>query len=626
MRNNLDEFQLKYYNTELSKDKCVLLHAVAGSGKTHTTLAKAIRLIKEGIDPQKILLTSFTNNSAKELMIRYNRSIKTQTKPIISTLHGFGRMLLREVGIKRIVIGEWKSILVARDALQELLGNRAPIKLTELTSNTSEILAVYSKLRNNSFVYKHTLESDLKKLKLNHKWIDDGTVKGTILKYEQFKEENNIIDYDDMIWLVNSFIKADNKELKAILDSKLDYYFIDEAQDLSQSQYDLILAGAVGKSLTMVGDLCQSIYGFRDAVPHNFSEEYMKQYFSKVESLALQNNYRSEPDIVKVCNYVRELANDNIPAIAVKQKSKNAVKIVQTANNILEGKYLTDKIREFELQGYKPKDIIVICRTNRYIKSVIEPAMIKANLKYRVLGAGNSRRMLEKPLSRFFVDIISYVVNPKDNYALTEILKQIKGIGQSNLQTILAELDRSALRTRHEEVTSIMGELSRIKAEAQRDIYSLVENVISLARDRGLKSIELTEKNIDLISLSVANYITLQKELGIEDTDEILQAMLQEIGLFDINDEINTFKLATVHSQKGCEAPIVFAMGFNLQVPSNYMQDEEEANILYTQLSRAIDTLFIIDSREYITRKGDTTQNYKNPYIKRLFNKITENA
>lgn len=110
--------------------KCVLLHAVAGSGKTHTTLAKAIKLINAGEQPERILLTSFTNNAAKELMIRYNKSIHTTTKPIISTLHGFGRMLLRKLGVKRVVIGEWKSILIARDALQPILGNKAPQKLT----------------------------------------------------------------------------------------------------------------------------------------------------------------------------------------------------------------------------------------------------------------------------------------------------------------------------------------------------------------------------------------------------------------------------------------------------------------------------------------------------------------
>lgn len=622
---NLDEFQLKYYNTELKPNKCVLLHAVAGSGKTHTTLAKAIKLINEGKHPDRILLTSFTNNASKELMLRYNKSIHTKTKPIISTLHGFGRMLLRMLGIKRVVIGEWKSILIARDALQQILGNKAPQKLTELTSMTTEILEVYSKLRNNSYIFKHTLETDLKALKLNHRALLDETIKDTILAYERAKEDNSLMDYDDMIWLVNSYFKQGNKELAKIADTLLDYYFIDEAQDLSQSQYDLILSCAKGKSLTMVGDLCQSIYGFRDAVPQNFSESYMKQYFNEVESLTLQNNYRSEPDIVKVCNYVRDLAQNNIHAIAVKDRTQASVKIVQTANNILEGKYLTDRLKEFELQGYKPRDIVIICRTNRYIKSVIEPAMVNANLKYRVLGNGNARRMLEKPLSRFFVNVISYVVNPKDNYSLVEVLKQIKGIGQSNLQNILIELDNNSLQTRYEEVSSIKAELSRIRLESQNDVYSIVDNIINLARDRGLKAIELTEKNIDLVSLSVANYITLQKEIGIEDSDEILQAMLQEIGLFDINDETNTYKLATVHSQKGCESPIVFAMGFNLQTPSQYMQDAEEANILYTQLSRAIKLLYIVDSREYITRKGDLTNNYKNPYLKRLLNKISEN-
>lgn len=624
MHKSLDQFQLEYYNTPLTPNKCVLLHAVAGSGKTHTTLAKAIRLINEGANPTRILLTSFTNNSARELMLRYNRHIHTKTKPMISTLHGLGGLLLKKWGHSAVVMNEWKATLIARDVLQSVRGTDATKALTEMTSLTTEILNAYSRLRNNSIVYKHTLHTNLRALAFRHKNISDADIRATIYGYEDAKESNNLMDYDDMIWLVNSKIAQQDPKMTQLIADMFDYLFIDEAQDLSQSQYDLVLALAHGKSLTMVGDICQSIYGFRDATPRNFSKDYMTPRFNEVQTLALQNNYRSEPDIVRVCNHVRTIANDPLQAIAVKPKSATSVKIVQAANNIMEANYLTDQLRALELQGYSPCDITIICRTNRYIKSAVEPAMVSANLKYRVLGAGSSRKMLDKPLSRLFVDVISYIINDKDNYALVGILKQIKGIGQSNLQAILTELDTNSLTTRHTEVTSIQAELARIRHAAFKDIYSIVDNVVELARTRGLKSIELTEKNIDLISLAVANYISLQRESGVEGTIDILSAMIQEIGLFDADDDKDTYKLATVHSQKGCESPIVFAMGFNLQTQSNMLNDAEEANILYTQLSRAIKFLYIVDSREYITRKGETTRNYKNPYLRRLLDTLTQ--
>lgn len=619
---NLDQFQLQLYNTELKPSKCVLLHAVAGSGKTHTTLAKAIRLINEGVTPERVLLTTFTNNATRELMTRYNRQMKTQTKPIISTLHGLGGLVLRQAGITRSVMNDWKSTLIARDVLKQILGDQAPQRLVELTTQASEVLRVYSKLRNNSAVYRHTLDTNLKGLRLNHRSLSDYVIKGTILGYEKAKESNNVMDYDDMLWLVNSKLQQQDKTMVTIVSQLIDYAFIDEAQDLSQSQYDLVIALAKGKSLVMVGDICQSIYGFRDAMPQNFSVKYMQQYFTEVETLALQNNYRSEPDIVKVCNYVRDIAKDPLQAIAVKQYSNPSVKIVQTANNIMEVKYLVDSLKKLELQGYKPKDITIICRTNRYIKSIIEPAMVNANLKYIVLGAGNSKRMLDKPLTRFFVDAISCIANPKDSYALIGLLRQIKGIGQSNLQAIQRELDTDSLHTRATEVSSILDELARIRQEALDDIYTLTDNIVSLAEQRGLKSIELTERSVDLISLSVSNYITLLRESGVTQPQDIIQAILQDISLFDTNEDTQVYKLATVHSQKGCESPVVFAMGFN-SLSNNKLDEPEEANILYTQLSRAIKLLYVVDSREYITRKGELADsNYKNPYLRQLLARI----
>lgn len=626
MENTLDEFQLQYYNEPTPMDKAILLYAVAGSGKTHTTIAKAIKLIKhENINPSEILLTSFTNISARELQQRFNKNHQSKTKPHITTLHGLGRHILKQLNIKRYSITEWGSVLRIRDALTTRLPSFSQQYKSEQTAVAASIQKTYSKLRNNSKVFKHTLEQDLQALNLTHHILTDPQIKSIILEYENIKEEQQVMDYDDMIWIPNSeFMTNYGKTYNSV--SNLNYFFIDEAQDLSQSQYDLILNCSQHKSLTLIGDLCQSIYGFRDATPQNFSVRYLQPYFSTVKELSLRNNYRSTPSIVKISNIAREIAQDNITAIPVNPDKPSTVKVVQARNNVTEGKYITDKINE-HLLDTDAKDIAVICRSNRYIKTVLEPAFVSANLPYRIVGGNNGKKLLDKPLAQFYLDAISYIVNPKDNYSLTQLLSQIRGIGEANLPRILKELNSNNLITKRDNIEPIIYQLDTLRLDSEKNLHQVITGITTLAQNNCLQSTNVTEKNIDMISLSLSNYISLQKDNNPDITNlEILENILSEVNVFDDNESSNLVRLATVHSQKGAESKIVFCAGFNVQNPSGYMSDKEEANILYVQLSRAIDKLYIVDSREYISRTGVTSTNYKNPYLSKLFRVLSENT
>lgn len=624
MQSTLDQFQLNYYNEPLIKDKAVLLFAVAGSGKTHTTIAKTIKLIKdEGVDPTKILLTSFTNISARELLQRYNKNYPSKEKPLISTLHGFGRYLMRNSNIKLYPITEWGSILRMRDALLDRLPAFSNQYKRDQTSVAASIHKTYSKLRNNSLVFKHTLDYDLSKLTLRHEILTDPQIKSVIMSYEKIKDEQSVMDYDDMLWIPNSEFKQNNLAMKQLADT-IDYFFIDEAQDLSQSQYDLILNCSQHKSLTLIGDLCQSIYGFRDATPENFSKDYLKNYFGTIAELNLENNYRSTPAIVKVSNLVRTIADDNIQAIPIQPETSGSVKVVQARNNVTEGKYIVDKIQEL-LLNYDAKDIIVICRTNRHIKSVLEPAFVSANIKYHIIGGNNGKKLLDKPLAQFYLDCISFLVNDKDYYSLISVLSQIKGIGASHLPTIQRELNNGNLTTKSDDVNRIIDLLSLIRIDINKNLYKVIQGITNLAQNYCLASTNVSEKNIDTISLSLSNYISLQKDNNKDITNlEILENVLSEVNVFESEPDNNIIRLATVHSQKGAEAKVVFCAGFNSQNPSGYMSDKDEANILYVQLSRAIEKLFIVDSLEYVNRAGNTSTNYKNPYLSKLFKVLTD--
>lgn len=623
----LDEFQRKLYDEPFYPAHAYLLKAVAGAGKSHTILSKTLRLIEEGTPPPRILLTSFTNASANELRQRFTKALPNATElPLISTIHGFGREILKRTPyVTYSIATEWNSILIMRDLIELHIPKYRELSKTQLTSIASAVHRVFSKLRNRGLIHYPTFRLDLIQ-NITESPAEELTadqVVTLITAYHKEKIKLELMDYDDMVWLPLQLLKKEPK-LKEDVQASLDYYFIDEAQDLCQLQYDLVMECAQGKTLVMVGDLCQSIYGFRDATPQNFSADYLRGYGFAVKEFQLKNNYRSEPSIVKVSNLCRDIATDPIQAIPTKPSAPDsAVKIILANNNITEGNHIAEKIKEL-LLTYSPADLIVICRTNRYLKTTIEPAMIQANIPYQLIGGTSSKRFLDKPVSQFLLDTISYLINRNNHYALISLLEHIKGIGKSNLDTIHAELKSNRLSTKADIIRQIQNTLDNILSNAtkQDDPYLVIDSLVELHRTHCLASSQADDKTLELIHASLCNFISLQREAGFTEIMDILNQMLTEVSVFEGNDTRNRIRLATIHSQKGCESPVVFACGFNYQRENHNLKNPEEANILYVQLSRAIEKLFIVDSKVFITKGGDTISNYKNPYFAELVERI----
>lgn len=644
MENKLDEFQLKIYNHQYKTDSAYIVKAVAGAGKSTTVLAKAIQLIKKGTPPDKILLTTFTNSSARDLQRRYNKQAQEnklpKEKPYIGTLHSLGRELLKQLNSEYnnySIMTEWESILCMREALTIIYPQIEHEPKTTQTNIARTLQQAYSKLRNQSKIHntqqdhRNTLQSTAHKQLLPTD-ISSQQAIDTILKYRELKQNQSLLDYDDMIWLPNELMR-NNKNKYINNPTPFKYLFIDEAQDLSQSQYDLITYISEKQTLTMVGDTCQSIYGFRDATPENFSIEYLQKYFTNTKIFTLENNYRSQPPIVSISNLAREVANDDIKAIAKQPKTiDTSVKIVQAKDNVAEGKYITDKIQELLLSN-KPQDILIMARSNRHLKTVVEPSLVQANIPYSLIGGNNSKRFTDKPVSQFYIDSISFALNLKNTYTLTNLLTSIKGIGATNIPSIINEYKTyiktnniNNLTTKRERIHHIIHTYHNINLQIQdnKSAHSILEAIQELLHNETLASVRQDERTEDMIYSALANYISLQLDCNITQSQDIFNSMLQEISIFEGNQESNTVKVATIHSQKGQESPITICCGFNSQKEMQHHYDPQEANCLYVALSRAINQLFIIDSLEYRTKSGDIVSNFKNPYFTQLLIKIKE--
>lgn len=668
IRDDLDEFQQSFFDAELKPRTVYLLKAVAGAGKSHTILSKALYLISEGvvISPKEILLTSFTNNSARELLSRYRKrsrdlglrgsDSKKVEVPEITTLHGLGRLVLNQSGefLNHSIMTEWNSVVLVRDVIEEMgiakhLGDGKEVGKTKLTGIASQILRVYSRLRNNCKITPIKIKNKTLRIEDFKEYlsgnsessismlIDIKHIPNVIYEYERLKEAQSLLDYEDMIWRAIDLLDIDFNLLEEFR-NRFKYLFIDESQDLSQSQYELINRIATGEnsSLVMVGDTCQSIYGFRDAKPENFSNWYLQSFFNEVVTFKLRNNYRSEPAIVNVSNLARVAVGDDIMAIPKKEREVGAssVKIVRVASNIAEGRYITDMIKKLiNEEGYEPKDIIVLCRANRYLKTVIEPAFVNAEIPYTLVGS-SSKKLVDRDLMLYYTSALSVLVNPKNRVEWLNLLSTIKGVGSQKIQS----LRESMIKNEWYSLREVRGFSSLPQAiqdvvffieslEFEETVYDMISELQKFSKERCLASILGDDRSQDLIFQAICNYVSLVRSDSPDKEDrELIQGILSEIRDFsemDVSGKL--IRLATVHSQKGCEAKAVLCCGFNsLRSPTPSV---EEGYILYVQLSRAINRMWIIDCQNYISKNGNVVDEfYKNPYLIKLMSLISNKS
>lgn len=612
-----------------------LLKAVAGSGKTTTTLHTAIELIKNGVEPSSIMLTSFTNLASRNLVKRYNQllqenNLKPNSKPTTGTLHTIAYQLYKKYTDRKCsVITEWQSILLMRDIVERQLHThyQQTFTKTELTSFTTPIYQLFSKIRNNNYITDTLIERGtdlpntiklLSKIDSIPESINTPTELAHIIRqYQRAKTESNLIDYDDMIYLAYYALQ---RHIDFIPYHK--YVFIDEAQDLNQIQYDFITYLSEKAHLSLVGDICQSIYGFRDAKPELFTPEYLHKKLPNHHQYEyiLPINYRSTPAIIGVTNIVRSIAQDPIRAQAHKPTTPGSVKIVKTNNNITEAKDIANKVSELLLQpNIQPSDIVIISRATRYLRTHIEPALTEKGIQYQITGGNTAKKLLERPIAQFYIDCIQYYLNPKNYYAIANMLYQIKGVGKSNIPTIYEALKANSVYPRQDIVAPLLNAISESKTPT-----NLLDTIDSIIVSSCLSQLQ-DEKQRELIHTALTNYTYIIQEQSPElDNTQILESIIQDAEVFNTETDSKSIKLATIHSQKGLESKIVIATGFLALQQRFTVKDIEEANILYVQLSRAIDKLYIYYPETYKTKTGDIKNGSLNPHLKLLLTKLSK--
>lgn len=310
------------------------------SENTKILSIKTINLIlKYKVNPARILSITFSRASAKDMKERFSKNFEEISSfPInFSTIHSFCFSLIREYAyIKRI-----KYTLIEDD--KHHLNKYNLIKKIYLDINKEYITEEKLETLLNSIGYIKNMLISVDEFLKNNK-VDIDNFKIIYNTYEEYKRDNSLLDFDDMLTVALEILMKDEYLLEKYR-SKFDYIQVDEGQDTSKAQMEIIKLLAYPKNnLFIVADDDQSIYGFRGAYPKGLFD-FNKNY-SNGKLFLMEQNYRSSRNIVSVCNrFIKKNALRYNKNISTENKYIEPINIIKVDTIADQYKYLLEEIK-----------------------------------------------------------------------------------------------------------------------------------------------------------------------------------------------------------------------------------------------------------------------------------------
>nr|UWI50523.1 DUF3553 domain-containing protein [Clostridioides difficile] len=603
----------------------VLILAGAGSGKTKVLTTRIAYLMEDkGVQAPSILAITFTNKAANEMRERVEQNIGSETKEMwISTFHSCCVRILRKdinkIGYNRsfVIYDAADQVTLVKDCLKEL-------NLSDKVFEPKAVISAISGAKDKLYTPKQFKDMNMS---------DNRMVKiaDIYALYQDRLKRNSALDFDDLILKTVELFKA-NDEVLAYYRSRFRYIMVDEYQDTSKAQYELIkLLAREHQNICVVGDDDQSIYGWRGADIRNILE-FEKDY-DNVHVVKLEQNYRSTQVILDAANKV---ISNNIERKRKKlwseKKEGELIKIQLTGSEIEEADFIADSIAQIARKEKRPyKDFAVLYRANAQARPV-EDALNRSQIPYNIYGG---TKFYERKEIKDLVAYLRVIQNPQDDISIKRIINvPRRGIG---LRTIEKIEDRANLK--QESIYSVLIDIetnSDISTKARASISGFVDIIGTLRTIKEVYPVsKLIEKVLDttgymdeLVEIRNKNEkdltgkgeeaqdridnlrefisIALEFESSSDDTYENkdLETFLTSIALTsESNDEEDNDRvsLMTIHTSKGLEFPVVFLTGMeeglfpiSRAIKSlSESQIEEERRLCYVGITRAKEELYM---------------------------------
>lgn len=597
MLEGLNERQLEAVTTT---EGPVMVMAGAGSGKTKVLTERIAYIIDMGISPFQILAVTFTNKAANEMKRRVEELVHVETKYMwISTFHSFCARILRlEIDALSpysknfLILDEEDSLKIVKDICKdENIDEMKPKKLQSLISKVKNFP---------SFHFKDTYL----------KSIFDRVNK----KYNQYLEENNMLDFDDlMIKTIELF--QNNVDILLKYQEKFQYILVDEFQDTNELQYNLIfMLSARYHNIFVVGDDFQSIYSFRGARIENISR--FRDDFKETKLILLEENYRSTTPILNLANEIIKHNPNQIKKVMFTEKKEGVLPFYyEAASAKSEAMFVVDKIKNFHLAGDSYSDFAVLYRAN-YISRIFEDLLIKYQIPYKIYGG------LSFFARKEIKDMIAYlrvIVYPEDDFSFLRIVNEPKRkIGASLLEKLHGHANYencslyqsiptfdgkgagyNGLKDFYNTIQSIKEQVNNVP------LMKLIDIILEETGYKAMLAVDDPEHERLENVYELKNVLKETDNTVDGDNFDKLESLLNDLSLRADEadkDKRDSVILSTYHQVKGLEFKTVFMVAMEEGIfPSEFHNDdldiEEERRICYVGITRAKERLYVTNAK-----------------------------
>lgn len=574
----------------LATDGPTIILAGAGSGKTRVLTYKVLYLmIEKKIEPESILMITFTNKAANEMKERMEKMLKDHQslsgRPWIATFHSMCAKILRIEG-KHLGFSSNFLIYDSQDQLDVVKEamNRLDISIKDI--KPSSVLATISQAKNELIT-----ASDY----LNYaRGYFQETVSRIYPMYQTILKENDALDFDDLIlYTIKLFSEFETILRKYQL--RFEYILVDEYQDTNRAQYMLTkLLSGKWKNICVVGDFSQSIYSWRGADYRNLMK--FKDDFPNTQTFSLSQNYRSTQKILDGASSVIS-KNKSHPVLKLwtQNPEGSEIEIYEAQSEQEEADYIIQTLVTNQIKNLS--DVAILYRTNAQSR-VIEEAFLHHGIPYLLIGG--TRFYARKEVK----DVLSYLrvqSNPKDKVSY----KRIEKLGKGRLSKFL---EYQNTLSENDGITTIDLLDSVIRVTGYLDLYDekIEEDRMRLENIKELRSVAI---NFPDLSDFLENVSLVEQEYTSE----------KQID----GEKKNAITLMTLHAAKGLEFPMVFMIGMEegLFPHSRSLMDrselEEERRLCYVGMTRAKEKLHLTYAKRRLFF-GQRTSNTVSRFVMEL--------
>jgi DNA helicase-2/ATP-dependent DNA helicase PcrA len=585
------ELNQEQYEAVINGNGNCLVLAGAGSGKTRVITYRVAYLIEHGIDPNNILLVTFTNKAAHEMIARIKKLLGEDIKMNwAGTFHHIGNKMLRRFAN---VLGYKNNFTIldsedSADLIKLCLKKDGDGRIKRKFPSPAVLHSIISYSRNAQIPLEEVLEIKYPS------WTD---LSETILKiaseYAQKKKDANSMDFDDL--LENTYLLLEkSEEAREKYSKQFQHILVDEYQDTNRIQA-LILKSLSShhKNLFVVGDDAQSIYSFRAADIKNildFEKEYQNAKIFKLET-----NYRSTPNILNVANGIIENNIDQYKKVLRGIRSPFAKPEVHVLSDQKEeAEFVSNRILELLDEGVDLRNIAVLFRAAHH-SQMLEMELVKKNIKYDYRGG---IRFFERAHIKDVLAFLKIFANMQDEVSWNRILNKQEGIGPATSLDILEMIKQ------YNGVDTVAGNIPTRAQVGWNDFLAIYKGMrISDGSPSELLKSIIDSKYQNYLELKYPDYRERLQDIEqlavFAEKQPDLQSFLTEASLQEnyVNpaSESNEHKiiLSTVHQAKGLEWEAVFIISMsNGQFPNEratreFKGIEEERRLFYVAVTRA---------------------------------------